>query len=220
VARITPRTWTKGLDNLGENLIRLGAALKSIEEAPGVKSDDTSFANALGQTATAFRVAFRQALPVLSESEPEFLREVPENPALPTPREKEEENLGRAHSLLHESILGSLEIVALLERLSQSERADPATTRQVMQGSLHQLAESTTSVGWELRSVCHEYASEARLTAVEAFTVGDLEPGAYALMHDMAGAARRMRAARRDWFRVEQHLAAATGSHALRRPRE
>ncbi len=205
------RTWTDGLDNLGENLIRLSSALKTLETTPTTLSSDTAFASAIGQAAAGYARAFRQTRPVLVAVEKPFLGLVPSGPDDDLPEGADAEDLQQAHTLLHEGILASQEIVSLLERAQRASETAPAATRQILEPALAGLADSTGGAGWELRTVCHEYQAEVRLYGTPPTRLGDIGPGARGLLRDMAGAARRLRAARREWFRIDQRLAAATG---------
>ena len=206
------RTWTDGLDNLGENLIRLSTALKSVEESAGSSATDASYVAGTGQLGERFGLAFRQAHPVLVSGEKAFLDLVPSGPAASLPSPTGDENPQQAHTLVHEAILASQEIVSLLERMARAGALDAAITRKILQSSLHQFAETTASVGWELKAVCHEYLAEVSLLGGAPATIEDLGPGAAGIVNDMAGAARRLRAARREWFRTDHRLAAATAA--------
>ncbi len=210
-----PRTWSDGLDNLGENFIRLGTALKAIESAPESTETDTAFAGAVGQLADRFGVAFRQAQPVLVASERSFLDLVPSGEAARLPLAVGEEHPEHARTLVHEGILAAREIVSLLDRVLSAGTENPAVTRQLLEGSLRSLAESSSTVGWELKAVCHEYLSEEELAGGPPATIEGLGPGSVGLIHEMASAARRVRSARREWYRVYHRLTAATGD---RRP--
>lgn len=208
------RTWIEGLDNFGENLIRLGAALKGLEESPGTVSTDEGFRSAIGRLASSFGLAFRQAHPVLAVGEATFLALVPSDATGSLPNLAGREDPQQAHTLVHEAILGSRGTVILLDRIARAAQANPAATRQVVQPSLQALAETTTGVGWELRAVCHEFRSEVDIVGKSLMTIKDLGPGLRGLVHDMASAARQLRAARRGWFIVDQRLAASTGVQA------
>lgn len=206
-----PRPWNEGLDNLGENLLRFGAALKTIEESPAAMATDASFAASIGQSSAGFRLAFRQVLPVLVRGESSFLELVPMGTTTELFSHSREDSPQHAHTLLHESVLACHEMLSLLERIDRTSDTQPGGTRQVLQGSLALLSESTTGVGWELRTICHEYSSEVKLLGVEPSNLEDLGPGAIGLIHDMALAAHHLRDARRAWFRIEQRLTAAAG---------
>jgi hypothetical protein len=206
------RPWNEGLDNFGENLIRLGAGLKSIEESPSATGSDANFAAAIAQAAGGFRLAFRQALPVLTRGERAFLQLVPISEGAELSVHPREDSPQHAHTLVHESVLACVEVLSLLERIEYASTAQPGGARQVLQGSLSALAESTTTTGWEIRTICHEYASEVKLSGADPANLEDLGPGAVGLIHDMAVAAHRLRTVRREWYRVEQRLAAAVGA--------
>jgi hypothetical protein len=209
---VKARPWNEGLDNFGENLIRLGAGLKSIQESPSATGSDANFAAAVAQAATGFRLAFRQALPVLTRGERAFLQLVPISEGTELTAHPREDSPQHAHTLVHEGVLACVEVLSLLERIDYASTTQPGSARQVLQGSLAALAESTTAVGWEIRTICHEFASEVKLSGVDPANLEDLGPGAVGLIHDMAVAAHHLRAVRREWYRVDQRLVAAVAS--------
>jgi hypothetical protein len=206
-----PRPWNEGMDNLGENLVRLGTALKAIEGSPSTSSTDASFAASMEQVVTGYRVAFRQTLPVLVRSERSFLHLVPASLAAELSTHPREDSPQHAHTFLHEGILACQEIASLLDRVDRSCQAQPGDTRLVLQSSLAPLSDSTASVGWEIRTICHEYESEVQLAGIEPEALDDFGAGSVGMIHDLAAAAHHLRSARREWFRVEQRLAAAVG---------
>jgi hypothetical protein len=206
------RPWNEGLDNFGENLIRLGASLKAIQDSPSATGSDANFAAAVAQAATGFRLAFRQALPVLTRGERAFLQLVPTSEGMELSTHPREDSPQHAHTLVHEGVLACVEVLSLLERIDSASTTQPGGTRQVLQSALNPLSESTTSAGWEIRTICHEFASEVKLSGLEPANLEDLGPGAVGLIHDMAVAAHHLRTARREWYRVEQRLAAAVGA--------
>jgi hypothetical protein len=201
------RPWNEVLDNLGENLVRLGGSFKAIEDSPAAMATDASFAGSIGQAATSFQMAFRQVLPALVRSETSFLELVPTSAANELSAHPREDSPQHAHTLLHEGVLACQEVLTLLGRVDRTNSSQPGSTRQVLQGQLAGLAETTSSTGWELRTICHEYLTEVKLSGVEPSSLDDLGPGSIGLVHDMAVAAHNLRNARRFWFRVEQRLA-------------
>ena len=204
------RSWAEGLENFGENLIRLGSAVKSLEESWGAPGADPEFDSSTAQLAIAYARAFRMAQPVLLTGEESFLALVPaELPAQFAPANPES-HPPQAHTVVHEAILGAQEIVALMDRLAQAETSDPSGTRQVLRGHLGPLADSTAAVGWELKAVCHEYRNEVNLAGAPPTSLLDFGPGAIGLVADMARAANHLRRARREWYRLEQRIGAAT----------
>lgn len=199
---------------MGENLIRLAAALKALEETPSAAPTDAAFGAAVGQLARQFALAFRQAHPVLVASEESFLDFVrPDLPGEILPNAAGE-NPRQAPTLVHEGILASQELVALLERLNEAAQTNAAATRQFVQASLEKLVEMATSTGWDLKGVCHEYLSEAKLAGRPPALLDYMGPGMAGLVNDMAGAARRLRSARNAWYRTGQTLAGLIGSAA------
>lgn len=205
------RTWVDGLDNLGENLIRLATSVRTIEDTPAALASDAAFAVSMGQMVSGFETAFRQAVPVLVGDEKSFLRLIPMGMASGAGSGDDSASPRQAQTLVHEGILGCQEIASLLGRVAGAAEADPAVTRQILQAALRQLSDSTAATGWDLRAVCHEYQSEVRLSGSVPMVLADLGPGAHSLMNDMARAATKMRGARREWYRLNQRLAAAIG---------
>lgn|GEM_PF-3554468 len=212
------RSWHDILDNLGENLIRLGTSLTALAESPTAPASDAAFAPAMERIASGFRLAFRQARPLLTSGQKVFLQlarasteELGSGPA-----RVESGPIARAHTLVHEGILVCQEMVAVLNSVEQAAQTDPETTRQTFAPSLSHLAECTASAGWELRTICHEYVSEVRLAEVAGVAVKELVPASMGLLHDMAGAADSLRTARREWFRVGQRLTAALNAESRR----
>jgi hypothetical protein len=185
--------------------------LKSIQESPSATGSDANFAAATAQAATGFRLAFRQALPVLIRGERAFQQLVPASDGSELTAHTREDSPQHAHTLVHEGVLACGEVLSLLEQIDSASTLQPAGARQVLQGSLVKLAESTSSAGWEIRTVCHEFASEVKLSGLDPANLEDLGPGAVGLIHDMAVAAHHLRTARREWYQVEQRLAAAVG---------
>ncbi|MGD0250233.1 MAG: hypothetical protein ABSB97_05030 [Thermoplasmata archaeon] len=173
---------------------------------------DASFAASIGQASTGFRLAFRQALPVLVRGEASFLRLFPTGTTTELSSHSREDSPQHAHTLVHEGVLACQEMLNLLERIDRTSDIQPGGTRRVLQGSLATLSESTASVGWELRTICHEYTSELKLSGIEPSDLEDLGPGAVGLIHEMAVAAHHLRGERRAWFRIEQRLATAAGT--------
>lgn len=206
------RPWDEGLDNFGENLVRLGTALKAISEPPAGTASDYGFWSTVGSTSAGFLVAFRQALPVLTRGERSFLQLVPTSEAAELYSHPREDSPQHAHTLLHEGVLACHEILSLLERINQTTGASPSGLREAMQTLIAELAESANAAGWEVRNVCHEFAAEVKLAGAEPANLEDLGPGAVGLIHDMAAAAHRLRRERRQWFRIEQRLKLTTES--------
>ena len=210
------RSWNEVLDNLGENLIRLGTSLSALSEHPTTPPNDAGFAQSTERIATGFRLAFRQARPALSSGQKVFLQltraSVEELATAQTVGGTE--HASRAHTLVHEGILVCQEMVTLLNQVEQASQAEPESLRRTLIPSLPRLAEMTASAGWELRTVCHEYDSEVRLAESNGVSIKDLVPASMGLLHDMAVAAQGLREARREWFRVGQRLASAVGVEA------
>jgi hypothetical protein len=205
------RPWTEALDNLGENLIRLGSSIRSVEKTPGILSNDANFATSLGQLASVFGAAFRQAQPALEAGEDSYLRLLPAEVDTRLPAHPGEEDPRWATTLFHESILGSREIIQLLARITQGLNAGPEIPRKILRLSLHSWSESVLTVGWEIRDVCHEYLAEVELAGGPPTSLEDLGPGYLGLLRDLTSAARQMRAMRRQWYRLDSRLAAAAG---------
>lgn len=207
------RSWDDVLDNLGENLIRLGTSLSALSEAPVAPSSDGAFAQSMEQIASGFRLAFRQARPILTTGEKGYVSLVRASleELEATQVAGDASQLARAHTLVHEGVLVCQEMVTLLNSVEHGAQTDPERTRRTFQPSLRHLAETTASAGWELRTVCHEYAAEVHLTEANGLTVKELVPASMGLLHDMAIAAHSLRVARREWFRVGQRLAVALG---------
>ena len=206
------RTWTEGLENLGENLMRLSSAVQPLRVSLESPAPDAQSGPSISQLAGAYAKAFRMAPPVLRSGEAAFLALVPAelpNLAYAAPGEVPPQ---QAHTLIHEAILGAQEMVSLLDRLAESEGADPTGTLTALRGLLPSLAESAAAVGWELKAVCHEFESEVKLAGGSPASLPELGPGAVGLITDLAQAARNLRVARREWYRLEQQLAAFLGS--------
>lgn len=212
------RNWNDVLDNLGENLIRLGTSLSALAEGPAGAANDVTFAQSMERIATGFRLAFRQARPALSTGEKVFLQlaraSLEELIAAQTISGTDQ--VGRAHTLVHEGLLLCQEMVTELNRVEQAAQTYPEQTRGTFAPSLASLAETTAAAGWELRAVCHEYQAELRLAEATGLTVKDLVPASMGLLHDMASTARGLRDVRREWFRVGQRLASAVGESPAR----
>lgn len=210
------RNWNDVLDNLGENLIRLGTSLSALGEGPGSPTTDAIFSQAMERAASGFRLAFRQARPALAAGEKVFLQLVrASTEELAASHSIGEANqVARAHTLVREGVLVCQEMVTLLNTVEHAAQTDPEPIRRTFAPSLRTLAESTASAGWELRTVCHEYSAELRLAETSGITVKELIPASMGLLHDMASAAESLRGARREWFRVGQRLAVALGEGA------
>lgn len=201
-----------GLDNLGENLIRLATSLKTLEESPVTTTSDFAFAEATGKLAEAYDRAFRQTHPVLVSSEDVFIELVADTESQSWVPGLSEERPHQAGSLVHEAILSSQEIVSLLARIAQAGRIHASMTRRLLEPSLPPFTESASVIGWELKGICHEYRAEVKLLGHAPASLKDLGAGARALATDMVDAASRLRSARREWFRIDHRLAAATGA--------
>jgi hypothetical protein len=206
-----PRTWNEVLDNLGENLIRLGTSLSALADNPSTATDDAAFAQGMEGIASGFRLAFRQARSAMVSGEKVFLQlvrasteELVASQATADPAE-----IGPAQTLVHEGVLVCQEMVTLLNEIEHGAQTDPGRTRQTFAPSLGQLAESTASAGWELRAVAHEYVAEVHLAETTGVTQKELVPASMGLLHDMTATARSLRGARKEWFRVGQRLASA-----------
>lgn len=207
-ASATSRSWNEALDNLGENLVRLGSSLRAHEDKPGGLSSDEEIVTTLGPLAAKFAAAFRQAQPILEYTERFFLRLEPSGPGTKPPTADTETLLRDADTLVHEAILSAREIVSFLDRLVEVSRVDAGRTRRILQPILHQFSDSVVNVGWELRTVCHEFSSEVNLTGSPPAHLEELGVGATVLTRDMVSTARQLRSSRKLWFRTEQRLAA------------
>ncbi len=214
------RTWVDGLDNLGENLIRLATGFEGLDRSAAAVPDDVQFARSLSEIASGFRVAFRQAQPVLLNEEANFLSLVPAAPETSLAAAAPGDDVRRAHTLVHEGVLAAHGMLSLLDGFLRSGSSQPAALRRTIQPALRSLAESSSVVGWELRAVCHEYRTEVRLAGESPETLTDLTPGWVGLIHDMSATARRLRLSRREWFRTNRQLASASGFGALVEPED
>lgn len=205
------RPWHDVLDNLGENLIRLGTSLTALAEGPTVPANDAAFAPAIERIASGFRLAFRQARPLLTSGEKVFLQlaRASVEELASSHSAGVTEPIARAHTLVHEGVLVCQEMVAVLNTVEQAAQTDPDATRQTFTPALGHLAETTAAAGWELRTVCHEYVAEVRLAETTGMTIRELVPASMGLLHDMAAVADGLRTARREWFRIGQRLQAA-----------
>lgn len=209
-----------GLENLGENLVRLATSLKTMEATLPAHPSDFGFGEAMAKLAEAFGTAFRQAHPVLLSSEEAFVELVAGSEPQDWTNDVGEEHLREAGALVHEGILCSQEIVLLLARIASAGRVNAPMTRQVLQPSLSGFAESTSVIGWELKGISHEFQAEVKLLGRAPRNLKDLGTGSRALAADMANAAGRLRLARREWFRIDHRLASATGAGAAGASRE
>jgi hypothetical protein len=216
VPPLRTRSWNDVLDNLGENLIRLGTSLTVLAETPANPTNDGAYVESLEQIATGFRLAFRQAKPALASGEVAFVQltrgSVDELAA--TQATQVGEPTARAQTLVHEGMLICQEMVGMLNLIEQGARSEPERTRQTFVSAVRSLAEITASAGWELRTVCHEYEAENRLLEPVAGRSREPVVASLGLLHDMAGAAQSLRLARREWFRVGQRLSSALGNEA------
>lgn len=198
--------------------MRLATSLKTLEETPSAVSNDLAFAGVIGKLAEAFGRAFRQAHPVLVASEGAFVALVAEEGPKEGVMAPSEETSRQAGALVHEAVLCSQEIASLLGRFLRAGRINPPMARRLLEPSLPPFAESLSAIGWELKGICHEYLAEVKLLGQEPTHLRDLPTGARALTHDMADVAGKLRAARKDWFRIDHRLASATGAVAGEAP--
>ncbi len=207
------RSWNDVLDNLGENLIRLGTSLSVLADTPANAASEATFIQSMERIATGFRLAFRQARPALVAGEAVFvqLTKMSVDELATVHSVSATEKLGGAHTLVHEGVLVCQEMVALLNLIEQGAQTEPERTRQTFLSSLRALAEVTASSGWDLRNVSHEYEAESRLTEGRGGTPRPVATASMGLLHDMAEAARGLRAARREWFRIGQRLSSVLG---------
>ncbi len=203
------RTWVDGLENLGENLVRMAISLKGLEEAAPAASSDITFEGAVTKLAEAFGLAFRQAHPVLVSGENAFVQLVAEGELKSLASDLREKHPHRAGTLVHEAILCSQEMVSLMARIAQAGRANAPRTREVLQPSLPKFADSASVIGWELKSICHEFRAEVKLLGRAPTSFRDFGAGTGALVGDMMEIARKLRSARKDWFRMDHQLRAA-----------
>lgn len=206
------RTWVDGLENLGENLIRLATSLKTLEGAGEAASSDFGFAEAMAQLGETYGLAFGQAHPLLVSTEEAFVEMVAEDENPQWESEVSDDRSHQAAALVHEAILSSSEIVSLLARVAQAARVSASMTRQVLRPTLPAFTESASVVGWELKRICHEFQSEMKLLGHAPRSLADLGPGTRALALDMVEGANKLRVARREWFMIDHRLASATGA--------
>jgi len=211
---VRSRTWDDVLDNLGENLVRLGTSLSFLADSAVSSAAEGTYAQSMEQIATGFRLAFRQARPALAAGESSFrqltrasVEEFSTGQSVAT-----SDALGRAHTLVHEGILVCQEMVTLLNLIEQGAQTEPEKTRQTFVSAARRLAEVTATAGWELRTVCHEYDAEVRLSETAAKNSRELVLASMGLLQDMANAAQSLRAARREWYRLGQRLSAVLGA--------
>ena len=66
--------WNEVLDNLGNNLIRLGPGISELSEIPSYPADEFQLAEAARAILHAFHVAIQQAELVLQNGERTFLK--------------------------------------------------------------------------------------------------------------------------------------------------
>jgi len=202
------REWDEVLDNLGENLIRVGTALKGLAEPSAAKSDDAQYYEIVQGIASAFEVAFKQAEPALQSNEGDFAVLLQASGGsdlrLSTPDDHSPHTY--AFSLLREGRLACREARALLEDLVHSAEMNVGVTRAYLQPLLQSIPQATETVGWELRAVCNEYDSEIDLGRPERSRQKEPVPISIGLVRDMAAAANRLRAVRKEWFRLREGL--------------
>lgn len=205
----TSPTWTDSLDNFGENLIRFSTSLKALEDPPAGGEADDDLVRQARDVAEAFVPAFRATPGLLVASEPTFLTLLDVAISDADRAGKVETNPIRADSLVHEAILGSQELTALLERIAVSELRDPSIIAQIIEPAFHDLVDSTATVGWELKALCHDYRAEVKLAGVTPTRLEELGHGTRPLVHDMAALARQLRRTRQFWYRLGYRLKSA-----------
>lgn len=202
------REWNEVLDNLGENLIRVGTALKGLAEPSVAKSDDAQYFEVVQGIASAFEVAFKQAEPALQSSEGDFsvLLQASGGSDLKLSMGDEHGPHAYAVSLLREGRLACREARALLQDLVRSAEMDARVTRAYLQPALQAVPQGTEMVGWELRAICNEFDSETDSGKPERSHPKEAVPLSIGLVRDMATAATRLRSVRKDWFRLREGL--------------
>lgn len=207
------RSWKDGLDNFGDNLTRLGAALRAISEYRVETPERAQLLKTIHEIGSQFTLAFQQVQPVLSKNDPDFAGLV--RSSVPITRAElvggNPGMYGAAASLLEEAFLTTHEVVELLDALVRDTEADFQTAWSWLRPLLLRLADDTTSLGWRFRSICHEF--EVRNAALAAGSTGAANPGSLSIgiISDMASAVGRARALRLDWFRFREELDRATG---------
>jgi hypothetical protein len=202
------REWNEVLDNLGENLIRVGTALKGLAEPSAAKSDDAHYYEIVQGIASAFELAFKQAEPALHSTEGDFavLLQTSGGSNLQITGPDDHSPYAYASTLLREGRLACREARALLEDLVHSAELNAGATRTFLQPVLQSVPQNTESVGWELRAVCNEYDSEIDMGKPDRSRPKEAIPLSIGLVRDMAAAANRLRAVRKDWFRLREGL--------------
>jgi hypothetical protein len=202
------REWDEVLNNLGENLIRLGTALQGLLEPTGVKYDDARFYEITQGIASAFELAFKQAEPALHSSEGDFaaLLQASGGTDLKLAPTDEHSPHPYASGLLREGRLVCREARALLQDLVRSAEMNARVTRAYLQPLLMTLPHTTESVGWELRAICNEFESEIDIGRPERSRQKEAVPISIGLVRDMATAAGRLRTIRKEWFRLREGL--------------
>jgi len=202
------REWDEVLDNLGENLIRVGTALRGLVEPSAVKSDDAQYYGIVQGIASAFELAFKQAEPALLSNEGDFavLLQASGGSDLQLSVADDHSPHTYAFTLLREGRLACREVRALLQDLVHSAEMNAAVTRAYLQPLLQSVPQSTEAVGWELRAVCNEYDSEVELGRPERSRQKEAVPISIGLVRDMAAASNRLRTVRKEWFRLREGL--------------
>jgi hypothetical protein len=202
------REWDEVLDNLGENLIRVGTALKGLAEPSAAKADEAHYYETVQGIASAFELAFKQAEPALHSNEGDFavLLQASGGSDLQVTGADDRNPFAFASTLLREGRLACREARALLEDLVHSAELNPGVTRAFLQPVLQSIPQTTESVGWELRAVCNEYDSELDMGKPERSRPKQAVPLSIGLVRDMASAANRLRAVRKEWFRLREGL--------------
>ena len=202
------REWDEVLDNLGENLIRVGTALKGLADPSAAKSDDAQYHQIVQGISSAFELAFKQAEPALLSNEGDFavLLQTSGGSDLRIVAAEGQSPHTYAFTLLREGRLACREARALLQDLVHSSELNPGVARAYLQPLLQSIPLSTEAVGWELRAVCNEYESEIELGRPERSRAKEAVPISIGLVRDMAAAAGRLRAVRKEWFRLREGL--------------
>jgi hypothetical protein len=202
------REWDEVIDNLGENLIRLGTALQGLAEPSPVKYDDARYYEITQGIASAFELAFKQAEPALQSNEGDFavLLQASGGSDLKLSATDEHNPHMYAPSLLREGRLVCREARALLQDLVHSAEMNARVARAYLQPWLLTVPHSTEAMGWELRAICNEFESEIEIGRPERSRQKEAVPISIGLVRDMATASGRLRTIRKEWFRLREGL--------------
>jgi hypothetical protein len=202
------REWDEVVDNLGENLIRVGTALKGLLDPSAVKSDDAHYYEMVQGIASAFELAFKQAEPALQSNEGDFTVLLQASGASDLRLSAADDHSPHtyASALLREGRLACREARSLLQDLVHSAEMNAKATRAYLHPLLQSVPQNTESVGWELRAVCNEYDSELELGRPERSHSKEAIPISIGLVRDMAAASNRLRTVRKEWFRLREGL--------------